>query len=110
MPVEPGRRAPRPPVRARTKEEVLRRIDPKLRDIMGESLRRDAPEWVPPADEVAEIYPTALNVTLIYIPGASHQRPIRIFSAGLVLCQWTGGPTGSSLRLAYSRAIRNGGR
>ena len=68
---------------------MLRRIDPKLRDLMWESMRSDAPEWTPPANEASEIYPTGLDVTFLYIPGASHQRPIRIFSAGLVSCQWT---------------------
>jgi hypothetical protein len=43
----------------------------------------------PPASDSAEVYPTTLDLILIYIPGAAHKHPIRIFSAGLVSCQWT---------------------
>jgi hypothetical protein len=89
MPVGRDRRAPWPPVRARTKEEVLRRVDPKLRDLMWESMHRDEPKWVPPASEAAEIYATGLDLIFVYVPGASHRRPIRIFSNWLVSCQWT---------------------
>jgi hypothetical protein len=77
-------------VRARTKEEVLRRIAPKLRDLKWESMHRDESKWLPPASEAEEIYATGLNLALVYVPGASHRRPIRIFSNGLVSCQWTG--------------------
>jgi hypothetical protein len=52
-------------------------------------IRRDNPCDAPPADEAAEICPTHLDLMLIYIPGASHQRPTQIFSAGFVSCQWT---------------------
>jgi hypothetical protein len=87
-----GQRAPRPKVRERTREaalQALRRIDRKLRASIWESRRRDDPGYTPPADELAEIQPTTLDLVLIYIPGASHKRPIRIFAAGLVSCQWT---------------------
>jgi RNA polymerase sigma-70 factor (ECF subfamily) len=75
MPVGADRRAPRPRVRARTKEEVLRRLDPKLRDHLWESMHRDEPKWLPPASEAQEIYATGLNLCFVYVPGASHERP-----------------------------------
>jgi RNA polymerase sigma-70 factor (ECF subfamily) len=91
MPVDGGR-ALRPPVRARTREavlEALQRMGPGLRTLLHESMQRDEPRWVPPNDAAKEVYPTPLDVAFIYVPGASHQRPVRIASAGLQSCQWT---------------------
>jgi hypothetical protein len=91
MPVA-GSRAIRPPIRERTREAALAalgRLDPKLRSAIWESRRRDDSGFRPPTSDAAEVYPTQLNLVLIYLPGASHQRPIRIFSAGLVSSQWT---------------------
>jgi hypothetical protein len=92
MPVEPGRRAVRPPIRERTREAVLQRlatVDPKLRSAIWESRRRDDSGFRPPADDAAEVSPTSLHLLLIYVPGSAHKHPIRIFSAALVSCQWT---------------------
>jgi hypothetical protein len=73
MPVEPGRqgsRAVRPPARERTQEAALqaaRRVDPQV-------------------DE-AQIVPTTLKCTIIYIPGVSNTRAIR--HVGLDHDLWT---------------------
>jgi hypothetical protein len=63
MPITPGRdgrRALRPPVRARTREatlEAARRIDPQA--------------------DATQIVPTSLNLAVLYVPGASNRRDIR---------------------------------
>jgi hypothetical protein len=88
-----GRREPRPPVRGLTREATLqavRRFDPTLREAIYESLRRDEGSFTPPADPSVEIFPVGLNLTFVYIPGASHKLPVRILSAAGVSSQWTG--------------------
>jgi hypothetical protein len=92
MPVGETHRAIRPPIRERTREAVLARlarVDPKLRQAIWESRRRDDAGFTPPTSDAAEVYPTSLDLLLIYIPGTTHKHPIRIFGAGLVSCQWT---------------------
>lgn len=91
MPVEDGR-ALRPPLRASSRDEVLAallRAGPGMRTRMHESMKRDEPRWTPPEDASKEIYATALDVAFIYVPGASHRRPVRVMSAALQTCQWT---------------------
>jgi hypothetical protein len=88
-----GQREPRPPVRGRTREatlEALRRFDPMLREAIYESLRRDGGSFTPPTDPSVEIFPVELNLTFVYIPGASHKHPVRILGACHVSSQWTG--------------------
>jgi RNA polymerase sigma-70 factor (ECF subfamily) len=88
-----GRREPRPPVRGQTREatlEAFRRFDPGLREAIYESLRRDGGSFTSPADPSVEIFPVGLNLTFVYIPGASHKHPVRILGAAVVSSQWTG--------------------
>jgi hypothetical protein len=85
MPTGSGRRAPRPPVRAPTRAEALqaaRRLDPQLAQGMLQVARRLQPQLTA-ADmrpHEAQIVPTELNLTFLYVPGASHARQIRRFS------------------------------
>jgi hypothetical protein len=81
-PLNTGKRAPRLPVRGRTREATLqaaRQVDPQIR----QALLRAARQSTPPPDEAqltlqeAQIVPTQLDLAIIYIPGTSHQRSIR---------------------------------
>jgi RNA polymerase sigma-70 factor (ECF subfamily) len=88
-----GRREPRPPVRGRTREatlQALRRFAPELREAIYESLRRGGASLPPPVDPSREIYPVELNLTFVYVPGASHRLPVRIVGAAHGSSQWTG--------------------
>jgi hypothetical protein len=74
-----GRRAPRPPVRERTREAALqaaRRIDPQLLARMVQANRRFQPGFDEREMEPQEsqIVPTGLDLTILYLPGASHAR------------------------------------
>jgi hypothetical protein len=89
VPLEPGpqgRRALVPPVRGRTREAALQallQIDPQIREALLRSWRRADPraEAAPPAWE-AQIHPTRLDLTVIYIPGTSNSRPISWMQPG----------------------------
>jgi hypothetical protein len=85
VPAGPGRRAPRPLVRERTRAaalEAARRIDPQIRPEILRAARRLQPalagtDLMP---QETQIVPTTLNLTVLYIPGASHERPVRWWS------------------------------
>jgi hypothetical protein len=80
-----GKRVPRPPVQERTREaalQSLRRVDPKVRAAIWEALRHDDPRVASPADEAAEIFPTQLNLTILYIPGATNARSFHLWYQG----------------------------
>jgi hypothetical protein len=89
-----GRRVLRPTVRERTREatvEAVRRLDPRLRAAAGQSVSQpdDPARPSQPADPPeAEVFPTALRLTFVYIPGSSNGRPIRISSGGMT--NWQG--------------------
>jgi hypothetical protein len=77
-----GKRVLRPPVQERTREaavEALRRIDPKIRETLLQLMRRGDPhvDAAPPNDE-AQIAPTRLNLTLLYMPGDTNARSIHV--------------------------------
>jgi hypothetical protein len=79
-----GKRVLRPPVQERTREaavEALRRIDPKIRETLLQSMRQSDPrlDAAPPDDE-AQIFPTRLNLTVLYMPGDTNARPIHVIS------------------------------
>jgi RNA polymerase sigma-70 factor, ECF subfamily len=81
MPVAPGRRGPRAPVRERTREATLaaaQRIFPQIRQAMLHLERRAKPEATEAeiAPQASQITPTRLELTVLYVPGASHARCI----------------------------------
>jgi hypothetical protein len=86
MPAGPGRRAPRPPVRERTREAALqaaRRVSPQLVEAMLQAARHlkpdfDEREMLP---QETQIVPTTLDLTVLYLPGASHARPLHLANA-----------------------------
>jgi hypothetical protein len=84
VPVEPvpgGRRALRPPVRARTRQDALaaaRRFDPQLQQAMRQVIHRLDPRAEATTAEDAEIVPTRLDLTIIYVPGDTNRRPLHI--------------------------------
>jgi RNA polymerase sigma-70 factor (ECF subfamily) len=88
--VEPGREgrwAPRPLVRERTKEAALRAVGGLERHIRERAVHvlrhlRGQPEPEPPVPLEAQIYPTKLNLTFIYIAGASNRQPIHTVYPG----------------------------
>jgi hypothetical protein len=85
---EPGRHgswAPRPSVRARTREgvvEALLRLDPAIRDgaTHRHPLRAQELASAPPAPVPleAQIFPTDLNLVFVYIPSRSNESVIQI--------------------------------
>jgi hypothetical protein len=93
LPVEPGRhgrRILRPRVRERTREaalEAVRRLDPDLRAAAVQTRRQliepsaktpaETPQAAPPE---AQIFPTGLHLTIIYIPSAANARFMRTVS------------------------------
>ena len=90
VPIEPGlegRRVLRPPLRERTREAALaavRRLDPRLREAALYSVREWFSMHQPPSEGEgripleAQVFPTELGLTFVYIPGLSNARPIRI--------------------------------
>jgi hypothetical protein len=81
-----GKRVLRPPVQERTREAAvasLRRIDPKIRETLLQLMRRSDPrlEAVPPEDE-AQIFPTRLNLTVMYMPGDTNARGLHVIDLG----------------------------
>jgi RNA polymerase sigma-70 factor, ECF subfamily len=82
-PGEHGRWMPRPPIRERTREaaiEAVRQVAPEIRNRAIHALRdlsgRQDPE--PDAPWEAQIFPTTLNLTVIYVPGASNERMVHV--------------------------------
>jgi hypothetical protein len=84
--VEPGKQgrwAPRPSLQGRSREavlEALRRLDPRIRDTAVNSGRHPRPqlEPEPPLPLEAQIFPTELGLTFVYLPSATNTRLIHI--------------------------------
>jgi hypothetical protein len=84
VPMKPGRdgwRVPRPTVRERTRElalQALRRVDPQIREAAVHTWalpdQPDAARRPPPLE--AQIFPTELSLTFVYIPGRSNGLPL----------------------------------
>jgi RNA polymerase sigma-70 factor (ECF subfamily) len=95
VPGREGRRAILPAVQGRTREEALaaaRRLDTHLLEAIFPEASRLKPE-VRIADHVpdaGEIRPTRLDLRIIYVPGLSNRREIRIVSrtANMSLATW----------------------
>ncbi len=86
VPVGSGKRALRPPARGRTRDEALqaaRRTDPRVLAAMLEEARRLNPELVEAQmlPQESQIVPTPLDLTIVYMPGSSLARPLRVISA-----------------------------
>jgi hypothetical protein len=87
VPSEPSPKATRvlrPPVRAQTREaalEALRQLDPKVREAARWMAVRDDPrmEATYPAEE-AQIAPTPLDLTTIFMPGTANKYGATIIS------------------------------
>jgi RNA polymerase sigma-70 factor (ECF subfamily) len=85
-----GRRVILPPVRERTWEAALqaaRRIFPPVTEGMLQAARRynpqiDATQLLP---QESQIYPTQLNLVLVYISGITNARPVRMIGSGFNL-------------------------
>jgi RNA polymerase sigma-70 factor (ECF subfamily) len=82
-PGEHGRWMPRPPIRERTREaaiQAVRQVAPEIRNRAIHVLRdlrgRQDPE--PDAPWEAQIFPTTLGLTFIYVPGASNERMVHV--------------------------------
>jgi RNA polymerase sigma-70 factor, ECF subfamily len=83
VPLEPGprgRRVPRPPVRERTREaasQAVRRLDPQLREALLQAMCRADPRLAAaPHSEEAQVFPSRLELKIIYVPGATNAREI----------------------------------
>jgi hypothetical protein len=90
-----GRRAPRPQVRERTREAALataRRIAPQLSQEVVDAMRQLDPrhEAVPIVPDESQIVPTKRDLTIIYIPGATHKRLIQYISPSTWITNGTG--------------------
>jgi len=90
-----GRRAPRPQVRERTREAALataRRIAPQLSQEVVDAMRQLDPrhEAVPIMLDESQIVPTKRDLTIIYIPGATHKRLIQYISPSTWITNGTG--------------------
>jgi hypothetical protein len=84
MPTEGGGRALRPPVRGRTRQATLqaaREVAPPLLPLMRQAALRVKPDLTlaQMTPHEGQIVPTELNLTFLYIPGAGHDRMIRVF-------------------------------
>jgi hypothetical protein len=82
-----GRRMILPPVRERTREAALkaaRRVFPPVTEGMLQVAWRRKPQIsaVDMLPQASEIYPTELSLILVYIPGTSNARPVRIVGPG----------------------------
>jgi hypothetical protein len=86
VPGPQGRRVLRPMIRERTREAVLqavRRLDPEVRTAALHSVRDTIS---PPAEAgslaplEAQVYPSVLRLTFVYVPGLLNARRIRITS------------------------------
>jgi hypothetical protein len=90
-----GKRAPRPQVRERTREAALaaaRRIAPQLSQEVVDAMRQLDPrhEAVPIVPDDSQIVPTKRDLTVIYIPGATHKRLIQYISPSTWITNGTG--------------------
>jgi hypothetical protein len=78
-----GKRVPRPMARAATKAaalQALRRVDPQIREALRQALGRDDPRGAAaPASDEAQIFPTELNLTIVYIPGGTNARTVHVW-------------------------------
>jgi hypothetical protein len=91
VPLEPGpqgRRLLRPPIRERTREAALqavRQLDPKIRDAAVQVRSGLGPEGAaaPVIPLEAQIFPTQLGLTIIYFPGTSNARSVRVLHHGI---------------------------
>jgi hypothetical protein len=92
VPIEPGRdgrRVVRPPVQERTREAALQallRLDPRVRQAalhthVPPGVALDPTERTPPLE--AQIFPTELSLTFVYIPSTANARRIRISHDGM---------------------------
>ena len=78
-----GRRVPRPSIHERTREAALlavRRIDPQLRQALLQAARRANPRLddSPRVAEDDQIFPTQLDLAIIYILGATNVRTLHV--------------------------------
>jgi hypothetical protein len=86
IPLEPGpqgRRVLRPFIQERTREATLQavqRVDPSLRDALLSAMRRADPRLSvsPTVVEEGQIFPTRLELCLVYMPGATNARGIQL--------------------------------
>jgi RNA polymerase sigma-70 factor (ECF subfamily) len=86
VPLEPGRRGkrvPRPPIQARTREAALqavRRIDSEIRAALLQAMHRvdSRTDLAPHVVEEDQIFPTKLDMAFVYIPGSASGRPIKV--------------------------------
>jgi RNA polymerase sigma-70 factor (ECF subfamily) len=82
-PGSPCRRVLMPPVRERTREAALaaaRRAFPQVSEAMLQAARKrdaqiDASRMIPQPEQ---IYPTELDLVIVYVPGTATDRPIRV--------------------------------
>jgi len=85
-PVPKGQRVLRPPVRERTREAALaavRRIDPQLLAALAREWQRQDPRAAATSPtDAAQIFPTRLSLTIIYIPGSSNARSPYVWVGG----------------------------
>jgi hypothetical protein len=78
-----GRRVPRPPVRERTRAAALQavqRVNPELQQALLRSARRANPRLDDSLRTIEEdqIFPTKLDLTIVYIPGATNVRDLHV--------------------------------
>jgi RNA polymerase sigma-70 factor, ECF subfamily len=91
VPLGSGRqdqRVPRPPIVARTREEVLtavQRVDPRLREALLQAVRRADPRIDPDLSsfEAQQLFPTQLDLWFVYVPGSTNERPIFVVGRGI---------------------------
>jgi RNA polymerase sigma-70 factor, ECF subfamily len=85
VPLEPiprGQRVLRQPVRERTRGAALaavRRVDPQQLEALAQEWQRQDPRAATPPTDEAHIFPTKLNLTIVYIPGSSNQRSVYVW-------------------------------
>jgi hypothetical protein len=82
MPAGSGRRVPRPPVRERTRAAALqaaRQFYAQFREPLLQATRHLQPQFdeAQLAPQEAQIAPTSLDLTFLYIPGASPASPVK---------------------------------
>jgi len=79
-----GRRVFVPTVRERTREDALqalRRVDPQIREaVMRTAARHDPRIAQSPPSEEAQIVPTRLNLTLLYVQGLTNEHDFKFRS------------------------------
>jgi hypothetical protein len=96
VPLEPGEKGRRvfvPAARGRTREEALaalRQVDPAIREAVLKTAGRYDPRLAesPPPEE-AQIVPTELGLTILYLPGDTNARCVKFRQTGADLWAWT---------------------